>query len=158
MPWPDSVLICQRSNAVWAKRQHASYAQFLSVVAVLWGLVGIVVAIVHRASLADYLTTVALPSFPALLDATELARRHRKDAARRQLIEAESDRLLAVKSASADHLRELQDQLYELRREAPLVPEWYYNLLVRGYERDMRYAAEQRASGRKDGDDHTAGV
>ena len=34
--WPTSVLICQRSNAVWARRQHRTYAVVLICGAMVW--------------------------------------------------------------------------------------------------------------------------
>lgn len=146
MTWPISVITCQRSNAVWARRQHHGYGLFLIAAAVVWAVIGLLVAIVHSASLAGYLTTIALPSLPAMLDATELSRKHLLASNRRQELEAQCDRLLDEVSI-ADHLalRELQDELFVLRRDAPLVAGWFYYLVSKGYEDDMQYAAEEQA-------------
>ena len=43
MDWPRSVLVCQRSNAVWARRQHRAFAWVLYVAAGGWAAVGVVV-------------------------------------------------------------------------------------------------------------------
>ena len=146
LAWPESVLTCQRSNAVWARRQHHAYGIFLLVVSGMWGVAGIVLAIVHNTSLAEYLTTVALPSLPAVLDATELAKKHFLASGRRQHLEDETDRLLDnVGGVSTDDLREIQDEIFELRRDAPPVAGWFYRILAKSYEQDMTYAAEQRA-------------
>ncbi|MGH9194290.1 MAG: S-4TM family putative pore-forming effector [Acidimicrobiia bacterium] len=86
-PWPTSVLICQRSNAVWARRQHGGYGWALAGLAACWGIVGILIGLLANATLATYLTTIALPSLPALLDASEEARSHfRASAARQRLV------------------------------------------------------------------------
>lgn len=61
---PRDVLICQRANAVWARRQHDRYAWFVGGTAVAWALFGIVVAIAKGAALAVYLITIALPYSP----------------------------------------------------------------------------------------------
>jgi hypothetical protein len=145
MSWPKSVLVCQRSNAVWARRQHRAYSRVLLVAAGAWAIIGVIVALADGASLADYLVTIALPSLPALLDATEFARAHSSDADKRQLLEDKLNDLLGDGSASSQDLREIQDQLFNLRRDAPLVPGWFYRLIRPKFEEDMRYAA-QRAS------------
>lgn len=143
--WPRSVITCQRSNAVWARRQHHTYGIFLIVAAAIWATIGIVIAILHVASLAEYLTTIALPSLPALLDATELAKKHLQAAAKRQVLEDETNRLFNVNSTEEGPLRGVQDQLFNLRRDAPIVAGWFYWLVSKSYEVDMKYAAEQRS-------------
>lgn len=143
LPWPHSVLVCQRSNAVWARRQHQAFGWTLAVAAVTWALIGIAIAIAYTASLAQYLTTIALPSLPALLDASEMSRRHREAADRRQALEDQANALLASNAPDEQALREVQDQLFTLRRDEPLVPEWFYKILKADYEEDMRYAAER---------------
>jgi hypothetical protein len=142
--WPASVLICQRSNAVWARRQHNAYGWLLAGVAAGWVVIGIAIAVVHGASLGEYLTTIALPSLPAVLDGTELSRGHRDTAARRGELEERADALL-ISSAVPQDLRDIQDQVFELRKDAPLVPQWFYNLVKTRYEEGMQYAAAQRA-------------
>lgn len=145
LPWPSSVVVCQRSNAVWGRRQHRAFGWTLIVAAVLWALIGIVIAVADSASLAQYLTTIALPSLPALLDAAEMSRRHREGADRRQLVEDQTDELLEESAPDEQALREVQDQLFALRRDESLVPEWFYKLLRSDYEEDMGYAAERAA-------------
>jgi hypothetical protein len=144
LPWPFSVLVCQRSNAVWGRRQHAAFGLALRIAAGAWASIGIIVAVADGSPLAQYLTTIALPSLPALLDAAEMSRRHYQAADRRSALEQQTDDLLG---AGADELslREVQDQLFNLRRDEPLVPEWFYRLLRSNYEEDMHYAARRAA-------------
>ncbi len=151
--WPDSVLICLRSNAVWARRQHYAYAWVLAGAAVLWFLAGVALALTGNATLAAYLTTIALPSLPALLDACELAREHFQAAGSRQLLEDEVDSLLSHLPGEVQPLRELQDGIFRLRKIAPLVPEWFYKALVPSFEEDMQYAARNIGPGASDGQD-----
>lgn len=143
--WPESVLICQRSNAVWARRQHRSYGLLLAAMAGSWFLVGVGVGIASDASLATYLAALALPSLPALLDASELAREHLQAATQRRETEQRINDLLDAGTATEAELREIQDQVLSLRRQAALVPEWYYKLVAGRFENDMRYAAKQIA-------------
>jgi hypothetical protein len=146
MSWPASVITCQRSNAVWGRRQHRSYGVLLVAAATLWTVFGVALAVFHKSSLAEYLTTIALPSLPAVLDATELAKKHFQASDRRQLLEDECNRLLNAATVESDDLREVQDQIFGLRRDAPPVAAWFYKILANSYEEDMRYAAHERAS------------
>jgi hypothetical protein len=144
-PWPQSVITCQRSNAVWARRQHRAYGIFLEVVAAAWFTFGVVLALVHGSSLADYMTTIALPSLPALLDAIEVSKKHRDASLRRQDLEDQTNVLFDQPAPSPGDMREVQDQLFVLRRDAPPVAGWFYGLISKAYEEDMRYAAAERA-------------
>ena len=146
MVWPASVITCQRSNAVWARMQHYSYGLFLIVAAGSWAVIGIGVAVVHGASLAEYLTTIALPSLPAMLDATELSRKHLSASDKRKKLEDECDRLMSEPSKVTHvELREVQDELFLLRRDAPLVAGWFYRTVKKSYEENMKFAAEEQA-------------
>jgi hypothetical protein len=147
MTWPSSVLTCQRSNAVWARRQHRTYGRLVALVATAWFVIGIVIAVADSTTLGTYLITVALPSLPAFLDATEMSRQHRQAGDRRQTLEDQTDALLRDGTATDQDLRELQDQLFSLRRDEPLVPEWFYKLAKSDYEADMRYAAQLASGG-----------
>jgi hypothetical protein len=144
--WPLSVLLCQRSNAVWAARQHRSYGYLLSILVILWGALGIVVSLLHGAELSEYLTTVLLPSLPAFLDACESAGDHFDAAARRGAIGEVIQNLIEHPPATVSDLREIQDELFTLRREQTHVPEVFYRWIKADYERDMRYGAAQTSA------------
>jgi SMODS-associating 4TM effector domain len=145
--WPMSVLICQRANAVWARRQHGGYGWVLAGLAASWGIVGIVIGLVGSATLATYLTTIALPSLPALLDASEEARAHFRASAARQRLESAINQEVGQASTDASRLRAFQDQIFHLRRAAPLVPDWFYRLRRSRLDADMRGAAEEMTRG-----------
>lgn len=140
--WPVSVLACQRANAVWAQRQHRYFGAILLVVASLWFVAGLVMALAHGSSLSTYLVTLLLPSLPAFLDAEELARQHRTAASSRGRLQLQIDKLMARHQARPRQIREIQDQLFSLRRSAPQVPQWFYSIIRPSYEQDMHYAAE----------------
>lgn len=146
--WPRSVLICQRSNAVWARRQHGGYGWVVVGFAAAWGVLGIVTALAAGETLATYLATIGLPSLPAFLDASEETRAHFRHSQARHRVESTIKKELAT--ADADNpsaLRSIQDQIFLLRRRAPLVPEWFYRLRRQALEADMRKAAEDLAAG-----------
>lgn len=151
--WPLSVLICQRSNAVWARRQHDLYGCLLLSVATAWFVLGVVLALVDGATLAAYLTTLALPSLPAFLDAAELGQSHRRAASHRTKQERLIDSLCEKLPGDVVPMREVQDGLFRLRREDPLIPEWFYAVLSSSFESDMEYGALATAERHHDGKD-----
>lgn len=144
--WPLSVLICQRSNTAWARRQHYWYGLLLSAAAFIWVLFGIVFAVAQSASLVEYLTIIALPSLPALLDWTEIATSHFGASEGRGDLEEEIGTLIRHGNGTDEDLREIQDGLFKYRCYGPLVPDWFYRRLRAAFEKDMRGAAEDYAS------------
>lgn len=145
MAWPRSVITCQRSNAVWARRQHMAYSSFLFVASAAWFLFGVGLSLVHKAPLSDYLTTMLLPSLPAVLDSTDLAQQHRSASARRLEIENRTNAMFDEVGVGGAELREVQDQVYEMRRSEAPVAGWFYWLISKRYEQDMQFAAAERA-------------
>jgi hypothetical protein len=145
--WPTSVLMCQRSNAVWARRQHDGYGWLLAALAACWAIAGIIIGLLANASLATYLTTIALPSLPALLDASEEARSNFRASGARHRLESAIAQELGNTSTDASRLRAFQDQVFYLRRAAPLVPDWFYRLRRSRLDADMRAAANEMTRG-----------
>jgi hypothetical protein len=144
--WPLSVLLCQCSNAVWAARQHKSYAYLVGIAAVLWGAFGVIAALVKGAELSEYLITVLLPSLPAFLDAIENVDAHSDAANRRTALSLTIRDLIDGGEAEEPQLRDIQDELFRLRCEYTHVPEAFYHRIKADYERDMRYGAAQMSA------------
>lgn len=142
--WPNSVLICQRSNAVWARRQNSLYAIFLALMTLVMAAAGMALCLHRGEMLSIYLVAVFLPSLPSLLDFLDLARSHFREAKDREALEERIDGQLSNSSAvSAESLRQNQDGIFLLRSKAPLVPGWFYKRLASGFEKDMRFASDQ---------------
>ena len=139
-PWPLDVLLCQRSSAVWGRRSHTDYALFLSVLTGAWFLVTIAMGLIANVSLGGYLIRLFLPSQPAFLDALDLIREHRRLAAKKHDIEILTDALWSAgcdepARIQVEHCRNIQDLSYQLRRDGPQIPQWFYR---RHRERDQR--------------------
>lgn len=144
--WPISVLICQRANAVWAARQHRAFSYLLSALTIAWGLFVVVLALLHGASLGEFLTTLLLPSLPGFLDATDLASRHLNLANTREAINRGLEALIRSGSATPLQIRETQDRLFALRRDGAPVPRVFYERIRADYDRDMHFGAAQMSA------------
>ncbi|MEA2497439.1 MAG: hypothetical protein QOJ29_5350 [Thermoleophilaceae bacterium] len=132
LPWPSNVLVCQRGNAVWGRRNHDSYSQLLLAAGGAWFVVGVVIAAGRELSLATYLATLFLPSQPAFLDAIEFAQGHGRQSSAKAEIESAADDVLNSSGAGAgitvSDCRLIQDQTFRLRSRGPSVPNWFYRL------------------------------
>jgi SMODS-associating 4TM effector domain len=132
-PWPADVLLCQRQSMIWSRSDHRAYGRFILIVGATWLLVGVAVGIGRDLTLADYLIKIFLPSSPALLDSTELARAHRRHATKR--VQAEHDiqdlwdaHRAAPETVNPADCRKIQDAAFLMRRDGPRVPAFFYKL------------------------------
>lgn len=92
-------------------------------------------------SLAEFLVRLFLPTAPALLEAVELAIAHHTHARNRQRVE---DAAIAAwhsyqhaEQVTVQKVRQVQDSAFQLRREQPRVPKFFY---------ELRRAASSRAT------------
>ena len=118
---------------IWSRRDHRAYGTTILITGIAWFLLGLAIALARDLSLAGYLIKIFLPSSPALLDCTELARSHWRHATRRENAEhdiqdvwdAHRDDPAAIDPAAC---RNIQDTAYLLRRHGPRVPGFFYQL------------------------------
>ena len=131
--WPGDVVLCQRQSSSWSRGDQQAYADFIVVVAAGWFLVGLVLALVSRLEVSDYLIRLFLPCAPAFLDAVELSQEHRRSASRREAltrgIEAQwEEYCIDAASLTEELCRENQDASYLSRSRSSRVPQYFYRL------------------------------
>jgi predicted pore-forming effector associated with SMODS systems len=148
-PPAKSVLICQRSNVIWSRRQHRAYARLVSVMAIIWAIIGLSVAIIQSLTIEGYLVGIMLPSAASFLEAIEIRNSNLDTASRRRDLELTLDAAI-VRSGSArisdNALRVIQDQIFEFRATSPLIPQVVYRVLRKRYNESMHAAAKVQAS------------
>jgi len=132
-PWPLDVVLCQRSSAVWGRREHAAYGKTVLALGVIWFAVGIVCGLAAHVTLGDYLLRLFLPSQPVFLDTIDLFVRHREQSSAKEAVEGAATSLWAKGvgdpgTIGPDACRQLQDQVYRIRRMGLQIPEWFYRL------------------------------
>jgi SMODS-associating 4TM effector domain len=133
IPWPGDVLLCQRMSMIWGRRDHRAYGTTVLITGIAWFALGLAVALARDLSLAAYLIKIFLPSSPALLDCTELARSHWQHATRREHAEQDIQDIWGTHHANPGEIdptacRNIQDTAYLLRRHGPRVPDFFYKL------------------------------
>ena len=151
-PWPGDVLLCQRMSMIWGRRDHRAYGTAILITGIAWFLLGLSIALARDLSLADYLIKIFLPSSPALLDCTELARSHWRHAAGRENAEEDIQDIWDTHRDDPANIdptscRNIQDTAYLLRRHGPRVPAFFYKLRRPATQAAMEAGATALRSG-----------
>lgn len=152
-PSPARVVLRQLENATWGRLDHRRFSVFTAVILVLSIAATVIAGLLRDVTLAVYVSALAAPALPWLLDLADLTALHWRAAGRRAEIEAEMTALW--KSMSGDSLtssgvlRTAQDRLFAVRRSSGRVPTWFYRIYRRRNHRAFAAAAERmlRAKG-----------
>lgn len=146
LPGRVAIAIAQRANAAYTRRLLLWYASLWLTVLVVWALVAVGIGLCKGFSLETFLLAVAIPILPPLVDAWEEFTRVRSASREREALANEIHDAIAADPVSQilpEQLLAWQSQLFSLRRDAPLVPDWLYKLLRKRNEREMLAAAKE---------------
>jgi hypothetical protein len=126
------VLLRQLQNMSWGGRDHRRFA-LISIACLVSSIAATVtLGIVEKLSLSAYVSTLAVPALPWLLDLVDLIGVHWRASSGRAEIEARiSDVWDTLASDAGVHvptatLRTLQDRIYTVRLSFGRVPGWFH--------------------------------
>jgi predicted pore-forming effector associated with SMODS systems len=144
-----SVAIAQRANAAYSERLLSANANVWLATTLVWSVAAVIVSLIVGLSLPQFLLGVALPLLPALLDVWEQFRSTKRAGEVRrtmaddieQAVRGRSDRKLA-----SEDLLVWQEQMYELRRRSPQVPNLVYKRARDRNEHAMNATAAELAA------------
>ena len=145
VPGSVAIAIAQRGNLTYTRRLLLRHARLWLWLLCGWALTAIVLALCFEFSLAMFLLAVALPVMPPFVDAWEEYSQIRVAGREREALANEIEDAIMANNASPITPQKLlawQGQLFALRRDAPLVPDWLYWLLRDRAEAEMSDAAE----------------
>lgn len=145
VPGRVAIAIAQRGNLAYTRRLLQRHATLWLWLLCGWAVTAIVIALCFEFSLATFLLAVALPVMPPLVDAwDEYSQIHVAGREREALANEIEDAIKADPTSPipAQQLLAWQGQLFALRRDSPLVPDWLYWLLRDRAETEMSEAAE----------------
>jgi len=145
IPYPGDVILCQRAGLVWDWRLRQYYAWVIGAMTAFLFIFGIVLALITNQTVIDYFLALFLPSLSALLKGIEITRKHNKIAGEKLKLEK---RILTIwttflndqDSVTKEHCRQIQDGIFILRSQGPLVPDKWYEWLKNRYQIDMESA------------------
>ena len=139
-----TVAISQRANASYAHGLLRSTAIVWAAATGVWCTLLIVVAVISDVTLETFLLGMFLPVLPAFLDVAQYVFGVWRSASdRADLARAIEARLVPGATPDPQELLVWQEQLFDLRRGAPEVPDIIYKLRWKTNERAMRSVADQ---------------
>lgn len=140
-----AIAVAQRANLAYTQELLRRSANLWLALLTVWALAAVGIGVVASFSLEAFLLAIVLPILPPLLDAADEWLRVRAAGKERRALTLEiQDAIEADSTApvSPDQLLGWQAQLFALRRDAPLVPDWLYWILRPGIEREMKESAK----------------
>lgn len=137
-----SVAVAQRANAVYTERLLRSSANALLILTIMWLMVFVVVSLIQKISLANFLLGIFLPLLPALLDNYENWKSVRSAGNTRLNLAIEIQDTIDDLSLNIDEkLMVWQNELYNLRIVTPNIPNLVYKAARKKNEKAMNAAA-----------------
>jgi hypothetical protein len=142
---PVAVAISQRANASYSDQLLRTTAIVWSVVTAVWIVTLVTISSVIDLSLVTFLVGVLFPILPAFLDVVEYVWGIWKAARSRGGLARSIEHRLKGSDGGIDgnDLLVWQERLYGLRRSAPQVPDFIYDMKRAANERAMKAAAAQ---------------
>lgn len=144
VPGRVAIAIAQRGNLAYARRLLLRHATLWLWLLCGWAAIAVAIAVCFGFSLATFLLAVALPVMPPLVDAWDEYSQVRAAGREREALANEIEDAIKADTVSPIPPQQLlawQGQLFALRRDSPLVPDWLYWLLRDRAEAEMSDAA-----------------
>jgi hypothetical protein len=142
-PGVVAVAISQRANATYTDRLLRKTAEIWLALTIIWVIFLVAFSAAAGISLWTFLSGVLLPVLPASLDVVQHIVGVWRSAKHRSELAQTIERRLKGDGGpiGGKELLAWQARLYELRREAPQVPDLIYKITRASNERAMRWAA-----------------
>jgi hypothetical protein len=142
-------IICQRSNCWWDSKLRRHYRTFVVSLLAVIAVGVVVVALINNVTVGDFVLSFMAPILPVALWAIREAKQQSESAERvdhlkyfgDELWERTMRRSLLADDATVQS-RVFQDEIFEHRRENPLIFDWFYALLRKTFEHQMVQSAD----------------
>ncbi|WP_182488377.1 S-4TM family putative pore-forming effector [Micrococcus aloeverae] len=145
-----AIAISQRANLAYAQTLLGRNAALWLVLLIVWAVIAVFIGVARSFDLLTFLLVVAVPTLPPLLDAVDEALRVRAAGKERRALANQIEDAITTASETPilpEQLLAWQAQLFALRRDSPLVPDWLYWLLRPRTEDEMNDGAKTIADG-----------
>lgn len=150
LPLHQAIVVCQRSNCWWDSDLRKRYNEWIRGILIIAILTTVVIGIANQLSVPDLILSVFAPISPAILWTIREHKKQKETCNTLDKLKNHAETLLekAKKSTlSPDEIkteaRFLQDELYDHRRNCPLIFDWVYSLLRNEQEEQMNKSVEK---------------
>ncbi len=141
-------LLCQRTNITYDFSVRTRYKFLVYVISIITFTILLVIALMNDLSVQGFLIEVVLPSIPVFMFAYKEINSNTESIDNlnhlRSLIETTLAKTNIVDTIDKEHLRNIQDRIYNNRLLSPMIPEFIYNFLRPKLEDEMNYSMEER--------------
>jgi len=147
---PASVgkLICQRSNTTWDSALRKHYLTTLKVISILIILFAFTLTAILNLSMQSVFIFLAIP-LPAITYIIQQYREHKKSLQTLQRLTAKQsalwNQLINTHKVSEIEIRQLQDEIYNHRKQGALIFDWLYYKMKNSQQDSMNYSIKQSA-------------
>jgi hypothetical protein len=143
-------IICQRSNCWWDSKQRRFYSIAVVALSAMASVGVLVVALAKNLAFQDFVLSLMAPILPLVLWGIREAREQSEAALRVDQLKRFGDefweRLInqdLVENAAVNQSRRFQDEIFEHRRQSPMIFDWFYALLRDRFEHQMTQGAAE---------------
>lgn len=141
-------LLCQRTNITYDFSVRTRYKFLVYVISIITFTILLVIALMNDLSVQGFLIEVVLPSIPVFMFAYKEINSNTESIDNlnhlRSLIESTLAKTNIDDNIDKEHLRNIQDRIYNNRLLSPMIPEFIYNFLRPKLEDEMNYSMEER--------------
>lgn len=141
-------LLCQRTNITYDFSVRKRYKYLVYIISSITFIILFLIALINDLSLQVFLIEVILPSVPVFMFAYKEINSNTESIDNlnhlRNLIESALNKININDNIEKEHLRNIQDRIYNNRLLSPLIPDFIYNSLRPKLEDEMNYSMEER--------------
>jgi SMODS-associating 4TM effector domain len=155
LPIDHARFVCQRANMRWDSSLRRKFSRFYIIGLVAMWAVGAIYGLGAGMTMAEFVLSVVVPILPL---SVKLWRDHRKQVDAAEKSERTKEYLEEVWHRSfmvdfppsplslKNYARDLQDELYQRRKTAPDIPDWFYSRSREDFERQMKQGSAEMVS------------
>lgn len=143
-------IICQRSNFWWDATLRLRYRKFIIILAIFLFLFLLAVTSFVGLTFNSFLINVLIPFLPALILVVKRVNQHSQAISSKKYLKEKVEEVwedILVSDMSDSELysisRELQNEIFENRKNNILIPEFIYKKLRANQEEDMGYSVKK---------------
>lgn len=147
VPAPYDVLFCLEQNLAWGSRVRSRFANAIVALVVFWCAAGTVTAVATGSTVNQLLSEWFVPSLGLLLLCLDTYRvqvsitreRSRMLNLLRSAVDDPASTVLATAQTFTGFARQIQDALFQMRRQQPRVPTWFFRRFHDSDATDFRF-------------------
>ncbi|MDN3956162.1 S-4TM family putative pore-forming effector [Sporolactobacillus laevolacticus] len=147
-------IICQRTNCLWDNYLRKKYNQHIIICTILIFLILLFIGLISDLTLSIFITNVFFPFFPVLIFSIRQVQDNNNSIKLLKTLKNKAnkywERVLSNECTSLNDLsRKLQNEIFDSRKNSPLIFDWYYRKYKSSQQIDTDYSGEQMVTSYK---------